>query len=277
MAQVSRGRLTVAVAVAVAVSALWSTMIAAAAGPGLRQFHVPFPEGFTRAQMIQRVAAVARIADGELTSGRVTLTAAGYAKASERAVVPCFGKGEQTNLEGFLFPSTYAFDRRTLGSNLVANQITAFCDQWSKLDLAYARSKKLTSYDVLVIASMVEEETSRPGERPKVAAVIYNRLRLAMPLGIDATLRYGLHIPATKSITHAELQSNNPYNTRKFTGLPPTSIGNPGFPSLKAAAHPSTLGYLYYARIPGSNQQQFFESYTAYKAFLAAHGYGPHP
>jgi UPF0755 protein len=98
-----------------------------------------------------------------------------------------------------------------------------------------------------------------------------------MPLGIDATLRYGLHIPATKSITHAELQSNNPYNTRKFTGLPPTSIGNPGFPSLKAAAHPSTLGYLYYARIPGTNQQQFFESYTAYNAFLAAHGYGPHP
>jgi hypothetical protein len=169
MAQVSRGRLTVAAVVAV--SALWSTMIAAAAGPGLRQFHVPFPEGFTRAQMIQRVAAVARIADGELTSGRVTLTAAGYAKASERAVVPCFGKGEQTNLEGFLFPSTYAFDLRTLGSNLVANQITAFCDQWSKLDLAYARSKKLTPYEVLVIASMVEEETSRPGERPKVAAV----------------------------------------------------------------------------------------------------------
>jgi hypothetical protein len=169
--KVSRGRHTVAVAAAAAVSAVSGATIAAAAGPGLRQFHVPFPEGFTRAQMIQRVAAVTRIADGELTSGRVTLTSAGYAKASERAVVPCLGKAEQTNLEGFLFPSTYAFDLRTLGSNLVANQITAFCDQWSKLDLAYARSKKLTPYDVLVIASMVEEETSRPGERPKVAAV----------------------------------------------------------------------------------------------------------
>ena len=124
---------------------------------------------------------------------------------------------------------------------------------------------------------MVEEEAARPAERAKIAGVIYNRLRLGMPLGIDATLRYGLHIPATKSITEAELASDNPYNTRKFAGLPPTPIGNPGLPSLQAAAHPSTLGYLYYARIPGTDKQQFFESYSAYEAFLAANGYGPHP
>jgi len=114
MTEVSRIRLTIAVAVAIAVNAVFGAMIAAAAGPGLREFHAPFPEGFTRAQMIQRVAAVNRIADAELTSGHVTLTSAGYAKASEHAVVPCFGKGEQTNLEGFLFASTYAFSRQEL-------------------------------------------------------------------------------------------------------------------------------------------------------------------
>ncbi|HEX3806982.1 MAG TPA: endolytic transglycosylase MltG [Gaiellaceae bacterium] len=249
------------------------------ATPGLRQFHVPFPEGFTRAQMIERVALDVKIADRELKTQKVVLSSAGYAKASEHDVVPCFGKGVQKNMEGFLFPSEYAFDVTTLGANIVANQISAFCGEWSKLDLSYARSKNLTPYDVLKIASMVEEEAALPGDRPKIAAVIYNRLRLRIPLGIDATLRYGLKIPPDKSITEAELQSDNPYNTRKFPGLPPTPIGNPGFPSLKAAAHPVKAGWLYYARVPNTNppQQKFFESYSAYEKFLAANGYGPHP
>jgi UPF0755 protein len=107
--------------------------------------------------------------------------------------------------------------------------------------------------------------------------VIYNRLRLHMNLGIDATLRYGLKIPPTKSITQAQLASDNPYNTRKFPGLPPTPIGNPGIPSLRAAAHPSKAGWLYYARVPHTTTQKFFESYAAYEQFLAANGYGPHP
>ena len=84
-----------------------------------------------------------------------------------------------------------------------------------------------------------------------VAAVIYNRLHDRMPLGIDATLRYGLHIPPTKSITQSELASSNPYNTRRLYGLPPTPIANPGLASIQAAAHPAQVGYLYYVRKPG--------------------------
>ena len=132
--------------------------------------------------------------------------------------MPCFGKGLQKNMEGFLFPATYAFDVTTLGSNIVANQISAFCTQWGKLDLSYAKSKNLTPYDVLKIASMVEAEAALPDDRPKIARVIYNRLRLGMPLGIDATLRYGLGITPTESITQKQLASDNPYNTRKFKG-----------------------------------------------------------
>lgn len=253
----------------------------ATAAAATREFAVVFPEGFTRARMIGQVAAVRLIALRELRAAqlpaRVALTGSAYAAASAHVTVPCFGGGAQKDAEGFLFPSTYSFDVRTLGSNIVANQVGAFCAEWSKLDLAYARSKRLTPYDVLTIASMVEAEAALPGDRPKVAAVIYNRLRLGMPLGIDATLRYGLHIPPTKSITQAELASDNPYNTRKLVGLPPTPIGNPGAAALRAAAQPSTLGYLYYARIPGTKQQAFFESYAAYERFLVAHGYGPHP
>jgi uncharacterized YceG family protein len=251
--------------------------VVVAASPGLRQFHVVFPEGFTRAQMVQRVAHDVNVANAKLKLRRVSLTAPIYGAASRRAVVPCFGAGRQKNMEGFLFPSTYAFDVRTTGANLVANQVAAFCAAWSKIDLAYPRSKNLTPYDVLKIASMVEAEAALPDDRPKIAAVIYNRLRLHMNLGIDATLRYGLKIPPTKSITQAQLASDNPYNTRKFPGLPPTPIGNPGIPSLRAAAHPSKAGWLYYARVPHTTTQKFFESYAAYEQFLAANGYGPHP
>jgi len=242
----------------------------------LHQFEIIFPEGYTRVQMAAEVKLIAAKADRE-HHGRVRLTKAAYLAASRQGVVPCFGKARRKNLEGFLFPAGYDFDVKTTSAILVGDQIAAFCANWAKLDLAYAHSKNLTNYDVLKIASMIEEEAAVPGDRAKIAAVIYNRLRDHMQLGIDATLRYGLHIPPTQSITQAELNSNNPYNTRKLYGLPPTPIGNPGLASIRAAAHPSNLGYLYYARIPGTHRQKFFESYTAYEAYLATHGYGPHP
>ena len=97
---------------------------------------------------------------------------------------------------------------------------------------------------------MVERETVAPEERRLVAAVIYNRLDHDMPLGIDATLRYGLGIPGTRPLTKAHLASNSPYNTRRFRGLPPTPIGNPGLASIRAAANPARVDYLYYVRKP---------------------------
>ena len=245
-----------------------------AVSPGLRQFHVPFPEGFTRAQMVQRVALDVNIANAKLKTRRVSLTAPIYSAASRRAVVPCFGAKSQKNLEGFLFPSTYAFDVRTTGANLVANQVAAFCSAWSKLDLAYARSKNLTPYDVLTIASMVEAEAALPDDRPKIAAVIYNRLRLHMNLGIDATLRYGLKIPPTKSITQAQLASDNPYNTRKFLGLPPTPIGNPGLASMQAAAHPAHVDYLYFVRKPDRIHHYFTASFQDFQNHEIEYGFG---
>jgi uncharacterized YceG family protein len=225
--------------------------------------------------MAERVKVVAKIADRE-HRGHVRLNQASYLAASKTAVVPCFGKHRRTNLEGFLFPATYPFYKQTTARALVLAQIKTFCREWRRVNLAYARSKNLTQDDVLNIASMVEKEAAVPGDRSKIAGVIYNRLRARMPLQIDATLRYGLHIPPTKSITQAELASSNPYNTRRLYGLPPTPIANPGLASIRAAAHPSRLGYLYYVRIPGTDRHVFFESGTAYANYLAAHHYGPH-
>ena len=272
------GGMIVAVAAAVSVLALRrhprpAPAIAhpAAQAPG-RQFRIVFPEGFTRAQMAVRVADVARIAARE-RHGPVALAEATYLRASRAALVSCFGGKRYGDSEGFLFPATYDFLAGTSSRTLVGDQLQAFCERWSTVNLAYARSRDLTPYDVLIIASMIEREAAVASERPLIAAVIYNRLRDGMQLGIDATLRYGLHIPPASAITEGELESDNPYNTRRFHGLPPTPIANPGLASIQAAAHPARVDYLYYALEPGTRHHFFTASVSAFDRFLASHGY----
>jgi uncharacterized YceG family protein len=223
--------------------------------------------------MANRVQAVARIAERE-RHRPVRLRRQVYLRASTRGVVPCWDSQVRTNLEGFLFPATYEFLRKTGAQRLVEQQLDAFCANWRKVNLSYARSKNLTPYDVLIIASMIEKETVAPRERPLVAAVIYNRLRHRMALGIDATLRYGLHIPPTEPIRQSQLASDDPYNTRRFAGLPPTPIANPGLASMRAAAHPARVDYLYFARKSDKVHHFFTASAGAFDRFLAAHGYG---
>jgi uncharacterized YceG family protein len=224
-----------------------------------KPFRVVFPEGFTRAQMAQRVQVVAGIAHGE-RGGEPKLSATTYLAATGARRIPGFGP-QKRPLEGFLFPATYDFLTQTTSRQLVQAQLTAFRQNWSKLNLSYARAHGLTPYDVLIIASMIEGEAQVASERAKISAVIYNRLSQHMPLQIDATTRYGLHIPPTQSLTQSELHSNNPYNTRDRVGLPPTPIGNPGLASLRAAAHPANVDYLYYVRLPDHRHHYFTDNY----------------
>jgi uncharacterized YceG family protein len=239
-----------------------------------KPFHVVFPEGFTRKQMAARVAAVAKIA-ARKRKVKPRLSRAAYLAATAKPrVPPCFGNKVQA-VEGFLFPATYEFFKDTTSAQLVQDQLDAFCENWKQLDLRYARSKNLTPYDVLIIASMVEKETLSPDERQLVSAVIYNRLHAGMSLGIDATLRYGLDISPTESIRQSQLESDSPYNTRKHNGLTPTPIANPGLASLQAAAHPAKVKYLYFVRKPDKKHHFFTASYQAFKDYSAAHGYGP--
>jgi peptidoglycan lytic transglycosylase G len=238
----------------------------------LRQFRIVFPEGFTRAKMAARVEAVAKIAEHE-SHRKVKLSGRAYAAATARPrAIAGFG-GRKLPLEGFLFPDTYDFDRKSTSAQLVGEQLQEFAAKWSALDLSYARSKNLTPYDVLTIASMVEGEAQVPKERPLVAAVIYNRLHSHMPLGIDATLRYGLHVPPTQSLTQSELQNPTPYNTRLHLGLPPTPIDNPGLASIEAAAHPAHVDYLYFVRKPDHRHHYFTASYQDFLQHEAQYGY----
>jgi uncharacterized YceG family protein len=232
-----------------------------------------FPEGFTRKEMVRRVGEVRKIAISKrkLTP---TITQKGYDAASKAAKVPAAFRAEAKGSEGFLFPATYEFTTKTTARELVANQLGTFARNWAKVDLAAARAKNLTPYDVLIIASMVEKEASVAKERPLVAAVIYNRLRIGMSLGIDATIRYGLDVPGTESLRQSHLDSDSPYNTRKHQGLPPTPIANPGLASMRAAAKPANVDYLYFVR-KGDSQEHFFTaSESEFFAKQCEYGFG---
>jgi uncharacterized YceG family protein len=156
----------------------------------------------------------------------------------------------------------------------VNDQLRAFRRNWRKVGLRYARSKNLTAYDVLIIASMIEKEAVAPAERRLVAAVIYNRLRNRMRLGIDATIRYGLDVPGTEPLKQSDLQSTNPFNTRNRLGLPPTPISNPGLASMKAAARPAAVDYLYFVRKPDGVHHFFTASESEFCQKSLEYGFG---
>jgi uncharacterized YceG family protein len=241
-----------------------------------KPFRIIFPEGMTRAEMAQRVDAVAKIATRK-AHRKVRLAKRAYlASSGPRVIGGAFG-AKKRNLEGFLFPATYDFLRQTTSAQLVRDQLDAFEQNWSKVDLRAARKKNLTPYDVLIIASLVEKEGLAPDDRPKIARVIYNRLKAGMNLGIDATTRYGLHIPGTQSLRASQIASNNPYNTRNpnITGLPPTPIANPGLASMQAAAHPAPGNWLYFVRKPDRVHHYFTASYNDFINHAREYGFTP--
>ena len=240
--------------------------------PAPKPLRIIFPEGFNRREMAARVDAVRAIAKQKR---KITprLTSKGYLAATAKAHPPAgFARGRR--LEGFLFPATYEFTEQTTAKELVAEQLGSFKANWAKVDLRAARQKNLTPYDVLIIASMIEKETIAPDERPLVAAVIYNRLKAGMPLGIDATIRYGLDVPGTESLRQSQLDSDNPYNTRRTLGLPPTPIANPGLASMQAAAHPVKRDYLFFVRKPDRVHHFFTASEAEFYAKACEYGYG---
>jgi uncharacterized YceG family protein len=169
------------------------------------------------------------------------------------------------SLEGFLFPDTFQLRKPISIPALVADQLRDFKRHFSTVNLSYAHSHHLTAYDVLIVASLVEGEAGTAQDRPRVASVIYNRLRLHMPLQIDATVRYAVN-NYTSPITQSQLHSSSPWNTYTHTGLPPTPIDSPSLASMQAAARPANTNYLYFVVKPCGNGSEVFAS--SYSQFL---------
>jgi uncharacterized YceG family protein len=240
-----------------------------------KPLRITFPEGFTRRDMAARITAVDAIAR-QRRHVKPLLRADTYLALTSKSALPgstqFAGDHIARSLEGFLYPNTYDFTAKTTTGQLVHDQLAVFKREWATIDLRYARSRHLTGYDVLIIASMVEKEALAPEDRPKIAAVIYNRLSAGMALGIDATLRYGLNIPGTEPLG-PHIDSTNPYNTRKYAGLPPTPIANPGFPSIRAAARPTRAGYLYFLAKPDKRHHYFTASFKDFINHERLYGY----
>ena len=203
--------------------------------PPLRTITLTIPEGYNREQTAQLAREAGLRGD--------------YMKASE-------------GHEGFLFPDTFELERGAPVSDLVQLQLQDFKRRVGGVDMGYARSKNLTTADVVTIASMVEEEAQLDEERPLIAAVIYNRLREGIPLGIDATVRFATG-NFEEPLTESELAVDSPYNTRLNAGLPPGPISSPGLASIEAAARPAEVDYLYYVVEPGTCGEHAFSSSDA--------------
>ena len=212
---------------------------------------VTIPEGYSRAQ------AAPLAEEAGLTGSYVD------ASVHSKYLNPAsYGGKSAKNLEGFLFPDTFELKPGAPVADLVQLQLEDFKRRIKGVDMSYAKSKNLTVYDVITIASMVEREAMVEKERPLVAAVIYNRLHEGMPLGIDATTRFATG-NYEDPLTESELAIDSPYNTRTHSGLPPGPIDSPGLASIEAAARPAKVGYLYYVVKPGGCGEHAFSSTEA--------------
>jgi UPF0755 protein len=224
-----------------------SAIDALSKGPPDDVVRLTIPEGRSRAE-------VRRAIGDQLRGDYMTAT-----RSSELLNPRRYGARRARNLEGFLFPATYELRRGRPMAALVDQQLEAFRRNFASADLSFARRRKLTAYDVLIIASMIDREAQLARERPLIASVIYNRLRRGIPLGIDATTRFATG-NWDRPLTQSQLSSGSPYNTRLRAGLPPGPIGSPGLASIRAAARPRRTGFLYYVVKPGGNGEHAFSS-----------------
>jgi UPF0755 protein len=180
-----------------------------------------------------------------------------------------YGASGAKSLEGFLFPATYELKKGQPVMRLVRKQLEAFKRNFDRVDMSYARRRKLTPFEVLTIASLVEREAAMAKERPLIASVIYNRLRDDIRLDIDATTRF-VTGNWTEPLKVSELQNPDPYNTRVHYGLPPGPIGSPGLASIKAAARPAKSDYIFYVvAVCGKGKHKFAESNAEFERYVA--------
>lgn len=183
---------------------------------------ITFPEGFTSYQIVERLKSNLEL-DGEI------------------GPLP---------IEGSLAPNTYSYQKGDLRKNILRKMTDI---QSNILDNAWKlRSEGLpfnTKKDAIIIASIIEKETSKINELKLVSGVIMNRLKSGIPLGMDSTIVYeftGGNPKNMRSIKQSDLEKNTKYNTRKFTGLPPSAITNPGKLAIEAALNPEKTNFLYF-------------------------------
>ncbi len=243
-------------------SAVWEVIDVLRDGPArvaqAPTLSITLPEGLTVQQIADRIDAADGLQfDGsdflrQLRSGQYTLD---YGPASDLAP-------EYERFEGMLFPETYSLLTGSTADDLIRQLVDTTNRVGDRLGIGSAESRVgVTPYEVMIIASLIEEEAKVDEDRPKIARVIYNRLAQGIPLGIDATIVYAT---GDNVLTVSELETEGPYNTRLVQGLPPTPIASPGEKSIDAALNPESGEWLYYVLTDPDGTHSFSESYEEF-------------
>ncbi|HUJ79924.1 MAG TPA: endolytic transglycosylase MltG [Nitrospiria bacterium] len=199
----------------------------------IMQTAVTIPEGFN----IQEIAR--GLEEQGVMPAKAFLAAAADPAVRQEAGISA------PSLEGYLFPSTYYVSHHTQPAELVRRMVRQFEESTRALDWSLAGARGLSRHQLVTLASIIEKETSKDDERPLVASVFYNRLKLGIPLQSDPTVIYALN-GFDGDLRRVDLEVKSPYNTYRVAGLPPGPISNPGLASLQAALHPASTHYLYF-------------------------------
>jgi UPF0755 protein len=210
---------------------------------------VTIPEGYTVGQIVDKLAATDQFTKDEVKQ----------ALKSKDLILTLRPKG-QDSLEGLLFPDTYGIEP----DDTAVGVIQEMADQLEAVLSHYQLStapQNLSPYQLLIVASMIEREAKVPGDRAKIAAVIYNRLAAGKRLEIDATVKY---VTGHSKLTAKDLASRSPYNTYTSAGLPPTPIAAPGEAAIKAALQPADGDWIYYVLATKEGEHAFTKSYTKF-------------
>ncbi|MEU6724329.1 endolytic transglycosylase MltG [Nonomuraea wenchangensis] len=191
------------------------------------------------------------------------------AKQADDLELPSYARGK---LEGYAFPATYEFQPTATPKQMLAQMVKRFNQTAERIDLeGGAKALGRKPHEIMVIASIIQAEAGRAEDMPKIARVIYNRLgqNPPMKLSMDSTVMYALGKYRTYA-THAELETNSPYNTYKHLGLPPGPISNPGDHAIEAALNPAKGSWLFFvATDPKSPVTKFATTETERQALLA--------
>ena len=201
------------------------------------------PEGFTRFDIAKRlVEKFGKRADGSAMTEQEVLLLMEDTSAI-RDIAP-----EARNLEGYMYPSTYSLPRDAVPADVIKMMVDQFRKVWKPEWTSAARAKGRTPHEMVTIASLIETESGVESERPIVSSVIYNRISKKIPLGIDQTVVYIAKMQNRwdGTIHRSDLDTDSPYNTRKYGGIPPGPISSVSESAINAALNPATTDYIYY-------------------------------
>ncbi|HET9401526.1 MAG TPA: endolytic transglycosylase MltG [Candidatus Acidoferrales bacterium] len=197
---------------------------------------ITVPEGFNTLQIAELLSQNALVDKDEFIAATKDIS-------SIRDFAPA-----APSVEGFLFPSTYEFPHHVSAQEVIATMTAHFRAEWASLTAVDPASDGRSVQQVVTLASLVESETPKQAERPLVARVFLNRLKIGLPMQCDPTVIYALELAGKYDppLTSADLRYDSSYNTYRHPGLPPGPITNPGEASLRAALVPAAVDYLYF-------------------------------